>query len=400
MTVDAGARLRPRPDLVSVRLGGELLLFEPDARRLHALNASAALVWQRIDGASTVGDIAAGLGERYAPDRALVEQDVAAVLDRLVGLGLLCAEAAGPVEIEHTATCRPAPAKRRPDPRRQDTTWAWTSEAYRAVDVTFRVHADEATVGAEVARVFRSLRGGDGVARHTYAVARSGAASWEVAFDGVIVGTVTAPDAAVALLQWHLSDVVVRDRADTLFVRAGAVQVADRVVLLPATGDEGATTLTTALVRRGLAYVADDLTAIDVAGRHARAFPRAIGLAARSQALFPDLRPPGLPDGAAGSTRWYVDPSTVPGAVIGRGGPVALVVAAQYLPGSPTQVEQVTGAEAVRVLLDQTLPFAECGAAGFEALVTLAARAPVYRLQFGEIDTGCEVVLELARESC
>ena len=157
--------------------------------------------------------------------------------------------------------------------------------------------------------------------------------------------------------------------------------------------------MTTALVRRGLAYVTDAAVALDLSSGTVLPYPKAICLERDSQLLFPDLRPePRTPVGGVGAARWNVDPLSIPGATIGIGGKVGLVVSPTYSPGAPTRVEQITDVEAVRMLLDTTFAFDGLGAAGFHALVALSQQAPVYRLQYGDLEAACEVVLELVRE--
>ena len=143
----------------------------------------------------------------------------------------------------------------------------------------------------------------------------------------------------------------------------------------------------------------DAAVALDVATDSVRPFPKAICLEHDSQLLFPDLRPePLTPVGGVGAARWNVDPGTIPGARTGTGGRVALVVSPTYAPGAPTRLERVTDVDAVRLLLDTTFAFDGLGATGFHALVALAQQGPVYRLQYGDLEAACEVVMELVRE--
>ena len=77
---------------------------------------------------------------------------------------------------------------------------------------------------------------------------------------------------------------------------------------------------------------------------------------------------------------------------------MALVVSPQHSPGAATRLERVTDIDALRLLVDRTFPFEQLGARGFHALVAVARQAPVYRLEYGDLEAACEVVLQLVRE--
>lgn len=53
-----------RGDVSQVVIDGDLVILDADGR-LHVFNPSAAAVWRRCDGSSTVTEIAAGLSVRY-----------------------------------------------------------------------------------------------------------------------------------------------------------------------------------------------------------------------------------------------------------------------------------------------------------------------------------------------
>lgn len=92
---DADAPLRTRTDVVVEELDGELIVLDPSTGDLHHLDQSATLVWRNLDGcdqASVVERISTLLGV----DRARLEEDVGATIERLVDLGLLrCGDRAG-----------------------------------------------------------------------------------------------------------------------------------------------------------------------------------------------------------------------------------------------------------------------------------------------------------------
>ena len=90
MTSDLPLR---RPDVISQPAGQETLLYDPVADAVHALNRTAAAVWEMCDGQHTPADMAAHLCARFAiaPGRD-VAADVQTALARFGQEGLLQVE--------------------------------------------------------------------------------------------------------------------------------------------------------------------------------------------------------------------------------------------------------------------------------------------------------------------
>jgi len=84
------AVLPRRRDLPSRRVGGELMLRDPDAGTVHFLNPTAAAVWESCDGKTTVEECAARLRQRFSVSAAVnLAADIQAVLTDLVAKGLV-----------------------------------------------------------------------------------------------------------------------------------------------------------------------------------------------------------------------------------------------------------------------------------------------------------------------
>lgn len=80
-----------RSDLVFRPLADEWVILDPQGRRLHVLNLTAALVWGHIDGTRTPDELAALVWDAYgrSPDRNRVLAEVTEVLNDFRGRGLL-----------------------------------------------------------------------------------------------------------------------------------------------------------------------------------------------------------------------------------------------------------------------------------------------------------------------
>lgn len=410
MISDAAFAPRARSDIADVRFGAGALLYETADRRLHTLNASAALVWSRLDGLTTMCDIARSLSDRFAANRSIVESDVAAVVTRFDELGLLVdthqtAGAAAAARSTTAAESDEAESIERAGrllERLDALEWASVSPVYRAVGLTFQVRSEDVDVANELGCVLRSLTSAHDHGDHLYSIrarVHEGVAQWRVYFDGKAIKTVASSDAAIALVLWHIDEAAVTYSPGVLFFHGAAVQYGERVLMFPGAMHSGKSTLTTALVRRGLSYLSNGEVALDVSVGRAVPFSKAISLDGATRVYFPEL----FPDEAAGTVemaqgRWFIDPAAIAGATLGTGGRVALVISPHYMPGATTRLERVTDVDALRLLLDNSYTFERLGNRGFNALVTVAQEAAIFRLEYSELEAACEVVLQLARE--
>jgi hypothetical protein len=91
MPADSAYRPRVRDDVVFRELDDEWVVFDPVARRLHALNHTAAVVWEHCGGDLTVGEIADAVRGAFVqpPPADAVRRDVEDVLARFRAEGLL-----------------------------------------------------------------------------------------------------------------------------------------------------------------------------------------------------------------------------------------------------------------------------------------------------------------------
>lgn len=81
--------LRRRDGLLVREVDRELLLLDTDSSHVHQLNETASFVWHRVEEVGSVEEISALLAEAYSVDPAMLADDVAQVLRRLVELGLV-----------------------------------------------------------------------------------------------------------------------------------------------------------------------------------------------------------------------------------------------------------------------------------------------------------------------
>ncbi|MFO7768087.1 MAG: HPr-rel-A system PqqD family peptide chaperone [bacterium] len=76
-----GTLPRPRKDLMSRPMDTELALFDVERGRVHTLNASAALVWEALEGARERSELVELLRESFGLGRREAEEGVEEALE-------------------------------------------------------------------------------------------------------------------------------------------------------------------------------------------------------------------------------------------------------------------------------------------------------------------------------
>ena len=81
--------LARRDDIATQLIGGDTVLTDPRSRQTHVINASAAWVWEQLDGHSTTDTIAGRLADRYGIPVERAREDVERITTSFDQLGLL-----------------------------------------------------------------------------------------------------------------------------------------------------------------------------------------------------------------------------------------------------------------------------------------------------------------------
>ena len=78
-------------DTLSTQIvGDELLILDQDAGKIHQLNETAALIWRKCEAGLSAQEVAQALVESYDIGEEAAANDVAATLEKLQALDLIC----------------------------------------------------------------------------------------------------------------------------------------------------------------------------------------------------------------------------------------------------------------------------------------------------------------------
>ena len=83
------AVLQQAPDIVSVELDGETVLFEPQHESLTVLDPVGTVIWTLLDGTVPLRTLCAELADAYRAPTEQVQQDVLVLVERLAATDLV-----------------------------------------------------------------------------------------------------------------------------------------------------------------------------------------------------------------------------------------------------------------------------------------------------------------------
>lgn len=87
--IDTHFAAEPWPWVASVELDGEVVLYNETNGRVHLVNDSGSLVWQLLDGATTVAEIGDAIAEATGGDVDVITYDVLSLVRMLADLGVI-----------------------------------------------------------------------------------------------------------------------------------------------------------------------------------------------------------------------------------------------------------------------------------------------------------------------
>jgi hypothetical protein len=87
--IDTEFAAEPWPWIASVVLDREVVLYDETNGRVHVLNESGSIVWQLLDGDSTIADIGRAIAEATEGDIEAITSDVLFLVRMLADLGAL-----------------------------------------------------------------------------------------------------------------------------------------------------------------------------------------------------------------------------------------------------------------------------------------------------------------------
>jgi hypothetical protein len=236
----------------------------------------------------------------------------------------------------------------------------------RVVDLLTDLYAPTAAAGeAEHVLSFRSTAPG-------------GRRSFELHLDGVRLLRTPAASIAFRHLLWEANQQAIEQTADLVLVHASAVARDGKAVVVPGPMGAGKSTLAAVLVQAGLAYLTDELVALDPATGLLRAYPKylSVGPALASLVSVPEEMRTFVGDDH------LVAPRAL-GMVASTAEP-AVVVLPRYERDADTVLEPIPAAEAFPSVARHAFHLERDGDRVLATVADLVARSSCYTLVSGD----------------
>jgi hypothetical protein len=151
------------------------------------------------------------------------------------------------------------------------------------------------------------------------------------------------------------------------------------------------------LTGRGYAYLTDETACLAPENLRITPFRKPLSLKPGSHEVLARLRPASGSVADLGSDRqWLVSPEALEGAAVPTSPLLpTLVVFPTHTPGSTTQVQRLSEAEAAYALGSNTVRLWWVRGGGLQALARMARRVPAYRLVYDDVREAADRVEEL-----
>lgn len=179
----------------------------------------------------------------------------------------------------------------------RDHDWGHVSGPYRALDHRFELRATDPERGELVAASLSPLvaPGAAGSVCARYELIDHGRQAdrrFELRVDGERIVADDSGPYVEAMLRATVDEGARRSAPDATILHGAVLSRGDDAIAIVGSSGAGKSTLTAALLLDGWAYLSDELVVVDLGSLRARAYPRSLGLSARSYDAVPGLPEP------------------------------------------------------------------------------------------------------------
>ena len=383
----------PASGVEDCSLDGERLLWQGGI--IHHLDAVGSAVWECFDGIATVADVSLTLAAAFTANKDDVQRHVLTLCGDLLTVGLL--EGGTPTALEEPPEGSTGPQPSKPfDPTEE---LQFTTGRLRALDLDFGIRTNDRRLAEHFNRSLRSFAAAGRPARWYSVIFDGPGEPYRVYLDGQGLFALPDADAVARYLLWHVNHQVMTGSSNHLLIHAAGATLGHQAVVLPAAMNAGKTTLVAGLVLDGLAFLTDEIVALNLSTGTVDPYPRAMNIGEGSWEILSVLRPEGRDvEDPLPRSLWHVDPASIRPDGVARSAPVRWIVEPRFEAGSATRLEPMSRSEAVRTLHRHAFNKHRFGNAGVRALVDAVRGARCARLINGDLGSAVAAVRRFLEE--
>jgi hypothetical protein len=184
-----------------------------------------------------------------------------------------------------------------------------------------------------------------------------------------------------------------------IMLHAGALEADGRAVVLPGVSGSGKSTLCAGLAQAGLAYLSDELVALDLSTHQVLPYAKPVTVKAGSfealagVGLGPNGDGDGDPDaGPWPGEEWHLAVGARTALRVSRSCPPGFVIVPRYVEGAVTSLSELSDTEAFFALAANAVNLRAHAVRSTDALGRAVARCRCMALTFSDLDEACRLV--------
>ena len=201
-------------------------------------------------------------------------------------------------------------------------------------------------------------------------------------------------------LEWTILLKLLQNLSGFLQLHAAGLVIDERALLLIGPSGSGKTTLTLSMLLNGWKCLSDEIALIESELLKIWPFPRAFHVYPETLNLFPGLKHLDSEKSFADSSgKKRLDPVNVKESWSAAPAKPAWLIFPSYTPGGANKLIPIGETEALSLMIDQTINFAEYENRGLDILIQLIRTCECYKLISGDVNCACSLISDLAAYS-
>lgn len=374
---------------------GHLLIAIDEFRLVYVLDGVSRWIWERLDEKRSLGDVVAGLMERYVVSESVARRDVAHLTREFRKRGLI-----GRTGVRET-TRPPGSDIAQPEAQAGSRPPGLSfCRYYKLADMHVRISTDSRSVLDAMEPMIGHLKVDEipGALRHMINV-WCDVGGWHVSLDND-PGSLCGPlhHAITRVIRTLLSRAA-GSAPRLLVLHAGAVCSGSRGLILAGSSKRGKSTLTTALALHGFDYLGDDVIPIDLDSGNIVPLPIAPCLRPGSWPVIHKMHESleGIPDfDRAGHTVKYLPLGNRLKLTSSDTISPSIMIFPQWKEGAENQLTRLSRAEAILTLAESSSAFKlDAGVSAIESLLEWLGRIQLYSFVYSDTDRAVRQLSEI-----
>jgi hypothetical protein len=394
--------MRLRANLALLPLDGDAVVFSEEAQHLLRLNPPAASVFRGLQKGTPASELAHVLEAEGLVASKQAEQSVTATLDAFRSYGMLEGGPVAPVAWTPSPGDDAETARQGADCAPYASFEPVAEQRYRLLETCALIRFGHLAQVRLVRSVIGHLAADDHFAptiviEITAEMLDNGHLRSDVYRDGIAVGRAPRLSQVAPIVKAALWQSAINAHDFLFYIHSGVVGTGAGCVLLPAAAGSGKSSLTAALVHRGLRYFSDEVALIDATTFHVSPMPLAMCIKSTGWDVmardYPEIWSLPVHVRSDRKVLRYIPPPA--DAAEQHPMPVSHIIFPRYEQDAQTRLERVKRSEALGRLMGECLALRQrLDHENVRQFVGWIAGIECYELTFSRLETAAQLLME------